>query len=109
MLGTLLIWLSVAVAILAIVDLFLSDSQKAWLSNAVIKTWNILDEGKGWSFADWLKRPRAKWWLALSLGLLLGGDQLRVIMGGVDPVRVFATGFAQQVPADHPNYELVSG
>jgi hypothetical protein len=72
MLGTLLIWLSVAVAILAIVDLFLSDSQKAWLSNAVIKTWNILDEAKGWSFADWIKKPRATWWLAVGLGLLLG-------------------------------------
>src|SRR5262249_21259032 len=72
MLGTLLIWLSVAVAILAIVDLFLSDSQKAWLSNAVIKTWNILDEAKGWSFTDWLKEPRAAWWLAMALPLLLG-------------------------------------
>src|SRR5215510_11058813 len=69
MLGTLLIWLSVAVAILAIVDLFLSDSQKTWLSNAVIKTWNVLDEAKGWSFADWLKEPRAAWWLAMALSV----------------------------------------
>jgi hypothetical protein len=72
MLATLLIWLSAAVAILAIVDLFLSASQKTWLSNAVIKTWNILDEAKGWSFADWIKESRATWWLAVGLGLLLG-------------------------------------
>jgi hypothetical protein len=108
MFATLLIWLSAAVAILAIVDLFLSDSQKVWLSNAVTKTWNILDEAKGWSFADWLKKPRAKWWLAITLGLFLGVEQLRGLMGGVDPLRVFATGVAQRVPMDHPNYELIS-
>jgi hypothetical protein len=57
MLATLLIWLSVAVALLALADLFLSQAQKTWLSNALIKTWSVLDEAKSWSFADWLKKP----------------------------------------------------
>jgi hypothetical protein len=70
MLATLLIWLSVAVAVLALVDLFLSTAQKDWLSNVVLKLWSILDEAKGWSFADWLKEPRSTWWLAGSFGLL---------------------------------------
>src|SRR6516225_6033863 len=72
MLATLLIWLSVAVAVLALLDLFLSKAQKTWLSNVVIKAWNILDEARRWSFLDWLKNPRARWWLALSLALVLG-------------------------------------
>ena len=72
MLATLLIWLSVAVAALALIDLFLSKAQKDWLSNAVLKLWIILDEARGWSFADWLKEPRARWWLAVSLGLFTG-------------------------------------
>jgi hypothetical protein len=70
MLATLLIWLCAAVAVLKLVDLFLSPAQKTWLSNAVIKTWNVLDEAKAWTFADWLKRPSAIWWLAVSLTLL---------------------------------------
>jgi hypothetical protein len=70
MLAMLLIWICAAVAVLKLVDLFLSPAQKTWLSNAVIKTWNVLDEAKAWSFADWLKRPRAIWWLAVSLTLL---------------------------------------
>src|SRR6516164_116699 len=57
MLATLLIWLSVAVAVLALADLFLSQAQKTWLSDALIKTWSVLDEAKSWSFADWLKKP----------------------------------------------------
>jgi len=72
MLATLLIWLSVAVAVLALTDLFLSTAQKDWLSNAVLKLWSILDEAKAWSFADWLKEPRPIWWLAISFGLLIG-------------------------------------
>lgn len=72
MLATLLIWLSVAVAVLTLLDLFLSKAQKDWLSNAVLKLWIILDEARGWSFADWLKQPRATWWLAVSLGLFTG-------------------------------------
>ena len=46
--------------------------QKDRLDNAVVKLWIILDEARGWSFADWLKEPRAIWWLAVSLGLFLG-------------------------------------
>src|SRR6516225_5487728 len=71
MLATLLIWLSVAVAVLALADLFLSQAQKTWLSNALIKTWSVLDEAKSWSFADWLKKPTAMWWLAASMALLI--------------------------------------
>jgi hypothetical protein len=69
-LALLLIWLCAAVAVLKLLDLFLSPAQKTWLSNAVIKAWNVLDEAKAWSFADWLKRPRSIWWLAVSLTLL---------------------------------------
>jgi len=72
MLATLLIWLSVAVALLALADLLLSKAQKDWLCDAVVKLWTILDEAKGWSFADWVKQPRAIWWLAISLGLITG-------------------------------------
>src|SRR5262245_58062157 len=71
MLATLLIWLSAAVAILALADLFLSEAQKGWLSNAVVKLWSILDEAKGWSFVDWLKKLRAIWWLAISVGFVV--------------------------------------
>jgi len=75
MLATLLIWLSAAVAVLALADLLLSKAQKDWLSNAVIKIWSVLDEAKAWSFADWLKNPRARWWFAISVGLLMGVQQ----------------------------------
>jgi hypothetical protein len=80
MLATLLIWLSAAVAVLALADLLLSKAQKDWLSNAVIKIWSVIDEAKAWSFADWLKNPRARWWFAeypkgpiLALSALFGG------------------------------------
>jgi hypothetical protein len=69
MLATLLIWLSVAVAVLALVDLFLSKDQKTWLSDVVLKMWSILDEAKGWSFADWVKKPEPKAWLGIILGV----------------------------------------
>jgi hypothetical protein len=71
MLATLVIWLSVAVIVLKLVDLFLSQAWKTWLSNSAIKTWNALDEAKAWSFADWLRKPRAIWWLAVSLTILM--------------------------------------
>jgi len=84
MLATLLIWLSVAVAVLALADLFLSQAQKTWLSDALIKTWSVLDEAKSWSFADWLKKPRAMWWLAASMALLMSAAPIlrRVWMMG---------------------------
>jgi len=75
MLTTLLIWLSASIAVLALADLLLSKAQKDWLSNAVIKIWSVLDEAKAWSFADWLKNPRARWWFAISIGLLMGVKQ----------------------------------
>ena len=71
MLATLVIWLSVAVVGLKLVDILLSQAWKTRLSNAAIKTWNVLDEAKEWSFADWLRKPRAIWWLAISLTLLM--------------------------------------
>jgi hypothetical protein len=69
MLATIFIWLSVAVIALKLADIFLSKAQKEWLSNGVVRFWNILDECKGWSFADWLKKPQAKLWFAITLGL----------------------------------------
>jgi hypothetical protein len=67
MLATLTIWLSAAVAVLVLVEIFLSKAQKEWLSNAVLKIWSSLDEAKGWSFADWLIKPGPKWWEGLAL------------------------------------------
>lgn len=69
MLTSLLITLSVAVAILALLDLFLSDAQKKWLAVVATIIWSILDEAKAWSFSEWLKNPRATWWFAVSLAL----------------------------------------
>src|SRR5262245_2296454 len=69
MLATLLIWVSAGIAALALADMLLSDKQKEWLSNAVIRVWSVLDEARGWSFSDWLGQPRARWWLAVSLGI----------------------------------------
>jgi hypothetical protein len=70
MLASALISLSVAVALLALLDLFFTENQKTWLSNLVIKIWSGLDEAKAWSTTGWKKDPRAKWFLAIGLGLL---------------------------------------
>lgn len=71
MLANLLIFLSASVATLALLDIFLSDGQKAWLSNLTIRVWNLLDEVKRWSIMDWFKNPRATWWLAASFSSLV--------------------------------------
>jgi hypothetical protein len=94
MVATLLIWLSAAVAVLALADLFLSKAQKNWLSDRLIKLWNRLDEAKGWSFADWLKQPRAAWWLAVSLGLFMGGGIviLTVWLTGIKSIKEIRSG-----------------
>jgi hypothetical protein len=76
MLATLLISLSGAVAVLTLLDLFMSNAQKTWLSNVVTKAWDVLDEAKSWSFTDWLKQPRARWWLAISLGVIMASYQI---------------------------------
>jgi hypothetical protein len=70
MIASALISLSVAVALLTLLDLFLSETQKTWLSNLFIKIWSGLDEAKVWSTVGWMKDPRAKWCLAIGLGLL---------------------------------------
>jgi hypothetical protein len=70
MLATALISLSVAVALLAFLDLFLTETQKTSLSNLVVRIWSGLDEAKAWSTTGWKKDPRAKLYLAIGLGLL---------------------------------------
>lgn len=72
MLANSVIALCVSVAILKLGDLFLSESQKDRLSNAVTRIWDTLDETKHWSPVDWLRNPRAKWWLAISVALCYG-------------------------------------
>jgi hypothetical protein len=42
--ANILIFLSLAVAILALLDLYLGESQKEWLSKAALRSWNWLDE-----------------------------------------------------------------
>jgi hypothetical protein len=86
MLATLGLWLTAALAVLGLADLFLSKAQKDWLDNAVVKLWTILDEAKGLSFADWLKHPQAKWWLAISLGLFVAIGLVTLLWDTVEPV-----------------------
>jgi hypothetical protein len=76
MLATIVFYFSAAVAILALLDLFLSDSQKVALSNTVVGAWSLLDEARGWSFADWLNQRRAKWWLAIGPGVFSAGSMV---------------------------------
>lgn len=69
MVASALIVLSLAVTVLAVLDFLLSENQKKLVADTVIATWNVLDEARKWSFADWLKNPRASAWLAISLAL----------------------------------------
>jgi hypothetical protein len=67
MLATLLISLAAVVAALKLLDLLMSDAQKAWLSNVVITAWNRVDEARGWSFSDWLLNPKARGWYIVAV------------------------------------------
>ena len=60
MLASALIVLSLTVTALAVLDFLLSEPQKKVIADAVIATWNVLDEARKWSFSDWLKNPRAR-------------------------------------------------
>jgi hypothetical protein len=95
MLASALIVLSLTVTALAVLDFLLSEPQKKVIADAVIATWNVLDEARKWSFSDWLKNPRASWWLAITLGLFFGVFQVATMnrmMGRVqeDASEVFA-------------------
>src|ERR1700730_10644203 len=74
MLSTVLIWLSASVAVLSLVDLFLPEAHKDWLSTVVIRTWSILDEVKKWSATDWLR-------IALPWGVMIYGLAIGVPTG----------------------------
>jgi hypothetical protein len=57
------VWdIALAVAIaglaLAVLDIFLSDAQKRWLSDRTLQAWHWLAEAKRTSLLDWLKRYR---------------------------------------------------
>jgi hypothetical protein len=70
MLANLLITLSAAVAILALLDLFLSERQKALLTKWVTSAWSYLDDLRSLSLIDWLRNPNAHVWLGITFVLL---------------------------------------
>jgi hypothetical protein len=57
--ANILIFLSLAVAMLALLDLYLDEPQKEWLSKAALKSWNWLDDAE-----KKLKQFYAPKWLA---------------------------------------------
>jgi hypothetical protein len=71
MLTNILIALGASVAILALVDLFMSERQKAILSNFFTAAWSYLDDLRSLPLVDWVKDPRADSWLAASFSLLV--------------------------------------
>jgi hypothetical protein len=71
MLANILAWLAAAGAIPAPLDVFLSETTKARLSRMVTVIWSYLDDLRSLSLLDWLKNPRAKTWLAVTIGLFL--------------------------------------
>jgi hypothetical protein len=71
MLANILAGLAAGGAILTLLDIFLSEKIKAWLSRMVTVIWSYLDDLRSLSLLDWLKNPRAKTWLALTIGLFL--------------------------------------
>src|SRR6266568_5983736 len=79
MLASALIVLSLTVTVLAVLDFLLSETQKKVVADTVIATWNVLDEARKWSFSDWLKNPRASWWLAITLGLFFAVSEVAVM------------------------------
>lgn len=90
MLATLTIWLTVAVAGLALAEIFLSKAHKAWLSNKVTEAWNVLDDIKAWSFYDWfINTQRVTGWLAWAAGFVFGAivayRYLDLVFGGTAP------------------------
>src|SRR5262245_1382354 len=90
MLATLTIWLTVAVAGLAVAEIFLSKADKARLSNKVTDAWNVLDDIKAWSFDDWyINTQRVTGWLATAVGVVIGAivtyRYLDLVFGGTAP------------------------
>jgi hypothetical protein len=71
MLGNILGWLTAGGAILLLLDIFLSERTKTWLSRMVTIVWSYLDDLRALSLVGWLKNPRAKTWLAITIGLFL--------------------------------------
>jgi hypothetical protein len=69
MVANVLIALSAAVALLALLDLFMSEKQKDGLSDWVTVAWNYLDNLLAFSLADWFKHPRAALWHAVNFAL----------------------------------------
>jgi hypothetical protein len=58
-------------AILALLDILLTDRIKGWLSRIVTVVWSYLDDLRALSLVDWLNNPRAKTWLGVTIGLFL--------------------------------------
>jgi hypothetical protein len=65
-----LIGLSVAVGLLALLDIFISKKQTDRLADWVTAAWSYLDDLRAFSLADWMRRPRAAVWHAISFTLL---------------------------------------
>jgi hypothetical protein len=55
--STLLLYLGMGVGLLTLLDMFLSDHQKAAIQGASIAAWNWIDNVKQLSFMNWFKRP----------------------------------------------------
>jgi hypothetical protein len=60
-----LISLSVAIAALALLDIFLNDSQKARISDVTTRMWSWLDDMSKLSFLDLLRQRLIQWWISI--------------------------------------------
>jgi hypothetical protein len=60
MLATLLIFLSASVIAVKLLDFYMSDGQKKWLNDRVVRMWNWLDEAKRVPLLDLARTPRSK-------------------------------------------------
>jgi hypothetical protein len=71
MLANLLLTLTAGVALLALLDLFLDDAQKASLSKWVALIWNYLDDLRTLSLVDWIRQPTARLWMAVCFAVAI--------------------------------------
>jgi hypothetical protein len=52
------LFVAIAVLVLALLDVLLTDKQKQWLNDHTVRVWHWLAEAKRTSLLDWLKRYR---------------------------------------------------
>lgn len=74
MLTSLVIFLGISVAGMALLDFYMGDGQKKWLNEKVLSTWNWLDEAKRVPLLDMLRSRKSQRILATVLALIgVGG------------------------------------